>query len=554
MIADSTTLLSSFPVPARDLCVRIVLWVGVTVSCSVSSAQAQTVHHVRASLATGANDGTSWSNAFRGPLAVRTALAIAAPGDEVWVALGTYVPAPVGQPGVSFDLSNGVALYGGFQGNETLRTQRSPTSHPTILSGDLAGNGSAAGTQSNDNSFHVVAATSVDSSAVLDGFTITGGYARCCASVSEGGGIRIVDASPVIRGCTFTRNVSEVRGGDVCVNGGSPLFESCQFTGGSGSRLGTCIAQTGTSSSTVRRCLFTGTPDVGGGPRGVGIHSDSTSPVPLLVEDCQFSITCPPFVCAAGVGILADQGSQLIVKRSQFIGNTSCGGGGGIHCDGVGVIDRCVFMGNEGQFDGGAALYTATGHVTVSNCVINGNDRAGFSTLLAHGTMVLVNCTIVNNGSLGGPLGGGHSVIVSSAPGTRFANCIIFSNESTANPTDAVNAPLSGGAQRPTFDNCLVQGWNGSLPGTGSFAADPRFLLPSGSDGIAGNADDDLRLRKHSPCIDRGFNLALPLYARALDFGGRRRIVDDASVVDFFPSGRPTVDLGALEYSNLFVH
>ncbi len=45
------------------------------------------------------------------------------------------------QPGtdrtISFELKNGVAIYGGFAGTETLRTQRNPATNVTVLSGDI---------------------------------------------------------------------------------------------------------------------------------------------------------------------------------------------------------------------------------------------------------------------------------------------------------------------------------------------------------------------------------------------------------------------------------
>src|SRR5688572_8959945 len=89
-------------------------------------------------------------------------------GGEVWVKAGTYFPGEDRRE--TFELRNGVALYGGFAGTETTRAQRELGFHFSILDGDI-------GTRwfNGDNSYHVVSSYNTDSTAVLDGFTITGG-------------------------------------------------------------------------------------------------------------------------------------------------------------------------------------------------------------------------------------------------------------------------------------------------------------------------------------------------------------------------------------------
>ena len=81
---------------------------------------------------------------------------------------------------ISFNISSGVAVYGGFAGTETARKPRNPATNVTTLSGEIGSN-----IILNDNSYHVVhmdgTTTSVTSTTVLDGFTITAGY------VVEGG-------------------------------------------------------------------------------------------------------------------------------------------------------------------------------------------------------------------------------------------------------------------------------------------------------------------------------------------------------------------------------
>ncbi|UCG16909.1 MAG: hypothetical protein JSV19_02520, partial [Phycisphaerales bacterium] len=68
--------------PVLLMMVSGVLLAGMT-------ARAQTIWYVDDSATDGLNDGTSWADAF---LEVQSALAVVQPGDEIWVAHGTYQP------------------------------------------------------------------------------------------------------------------------------------------------------------------------------------------------------------------------------------------------------------------------------------------------------------------------------------------------------------------------------------------------------------------------------------------------------------------------------
>ena len=73
--------------------------------------------------AAGANNGTSWANAFTN---FQTAINASAPGDQLWVCKGTYSG--------SFTSKDGISIYGGFLGNETLLIERNWVLNETILS------------------------------------------------------------------------------------------------------------------------------------------------------------------------------------------------------------------------------------------------------------------------------------------------------------------------------------------------------------------------------------------------------------------------------------
>ena len=64
--------------------------------------------------ATGNNNGSSWENAFTN---LQLAISAASSGDEIWVAQGVY---KLGNNRTdSFDIPDGVTIYGGFAGDET---------------------------------------------------------------------------------------------------------------------------------------------------------------------------------------------------------------------------------------------------------------------------------------------------------------------------------------------------------------------------------------------------------------------------------------------------
>ena len=143
-----------------------------------------------------AQAGTSWPTAKR---TVTAALTAAHPGDEIWVAAGTYFE--------RISLRKDVALYGGFAGGETQRDQRDFARHRAILDG--AGGGTVVRCE----------LVGIEPNTRLDGFVVRNGLGVM------GGGIACVASAPTIANCEIRDNVSAGPGGGInCYNGADPVI------------------------------------------------------------------------------------------------------------------------------------------------------------------------------------------------------------------------------------------------------------------------------------------------------------------------------------------
>ncbi len=185
--------------------------------------------------AQGSGDCSSWANACT----LQTALTGAVSGDEIWVKMGVHYPGAAGNRNATFQLKNGVAVYGGFAGTETARKQRNPRVNQTILSGDIDQND--INTDGNfiaetpadiqgDNAYHVVNSGSTNYTAVLDGFAITAGQANGSSGSSRnGGGIVSYGGSPTLNQLVVVGNTAKYGGGMYNYNGSNPALTNVVF-------------------------------------------------------------------------------------------------------------------------------------------------------------------------------------------------------------------------------------------------------------------------------------------------------------------------------------
>ncbi|MFN0291453.1 T9SS type A sorting domain-containing protein [Pedobacter helvus] len=175
--------------------------------------------------ASGANNGTSWANAYTD---FKTAVDAAVIGDEIWVAKGTYQTAS----GNSFSMKNGVKIYGGFNGGELSLSDRNFLSNPTKLMG---------------NNQRVIYNSSLNNTATIDGFIITGGV------TNAGGAMYNDNSSPIFYNCTFTQNTATY-GGAIGNYQSSPTFYNCVFSQNTANYGGGVDNEQ--SSPTFYNCIF----------------------------------------------------------------------------------------------------------------------------------------------------------------------------------------------------------------------------------------------------------------------------------------------------------
>ncbi len=218
--------------------------------CSIAlSAQGKT-YHVKADseITTSGNDGLSWDKA----ITLESALSLAKAGDEIWVKgyediTGHIYKAPEG----GFVLPSGVAMYGGFAGNETIKNNLPTGRHKyqmkyqTALVGDLNTNDKASqqliiypeNATRNDNATHVLTlqmgvtqdnTNDGNKPTIVSGFLIAAGNASGAntSANGRGGGIYVVNNSNDnnaqsrffrISQCNFANNYG-MRGGAIYVD------------------------------------------------------------------------------------------------------------------------------------------------------------------------------------------------------------------------------------------------------------------------------------------------------------------------------------------------
>jgi hypothetical protein len=431
------------------LLLAVVLFPGV-------SGIAQTTFYVDVSRHDNAGAGTSWAAAKKD---LQAAINIAGVGDQVWVKAGIYLPtqdpfgntAPANNRDKTFLMKNGVAVYGGFAGNETQLSQRNWQANITTLSGDLG----VVNTLT-DNAYHVVLAVNVGASS-LNGLTITKGYAVSPTSSitvggrvinrHHGGGIYNTNTGAAFINCTIKGNSADCTDGNDDALGAGVMNNNC--------------------SSLFSNCVIEGNSFLAGGS-SFGVFG-------------------------AGMYTIASNG-VCTISNCAFVNNTSGSGffdgsrGGALYLSaGSNTITNTIFYNNISQ-NGAAVAYGGAGSCTpaFTNCTFANNTSSYAGTAFSgFAKASFRNCIFWNNVPTVNPVAGRNEILsqetnVTNQPG--FTNCII---------RDASGSPLS-------VTNTII---------TNSLNSNPLFVNLADGDGpdnIFLTADDGIRLQCSSPAINAG--------------------------------------------------
>ncbi|MBD2703893.1 hypothetical protein IC229_24825 [Spirosoma sp. BT702] len=497
----------------------------------------------------GVKNGTSWGNAFDGTqlqVAINSAAAFVAAnpsyGAMVWVAAGTYKPTTGLLRNYALNLTNKVAVYGGFVGTETSLAQRpNPTSpRPTaILSGDIGLPGNAS-----DNTYTILYNQNLDSTAVLDGFVITGGRSLDAGSNQSGAGMANINSSPTVRNCFFEDNASAL-GGSAMLNlqNSSPTITNCRFSNNLATTSaqgeaghGAAMLNAAGSNPRITGCSFVNNQ----APYGAAIATSEANPT---LENCTFSNN----VATAGGGALYLDRSQTSLMSCTLTSNQAPLGGG-IYGDVSGILSmtHCSLNNNKASDKGGAVWSRVI--VKATNSVFESNTATTGGGLYVQGNFTisvnLTNCLLLNNKATSQ----GGAVYQSTTSSLTVMNCTLSKNapnalfveESNSSYTGITNSILWGNVptqltfstEIPSLRNTLID-QDGFAGTNGNIRVDPLFQVnpPSGT----------LPLQLCSPAIDAGNNNLYNILSGgpSTDLSGNPRFM-----------GNGTIDLGAFEQQN----
>ena len=370
--ASGTTNISSITMDSNK---------SITATFTSAASPGLTKYYVDANVSAGNGSGDSWVNAIEN---LEDALTASSNNTkEIWIAAGKYSPGSSSTDTFEID-SDGLSIYGGFDGTETLLSERDIIANPTILSGDIVGDDAVLSTNHNSNttrhgnSRKVVTVNA--NNIVIDGVSIQDGYANQITGVNGYGASIDVGATSedlVIRNCEIKDNFS-LNGGlvtnfDVST---TMTIENCKFSNNY-ARLGSGLyfnVSSGTVTLNLINTLFINNSSVDiyasltafTGSSAWIRSSGSGANLTTNIVNCTFANN-------------SDLGSRTNVTEKGTLALSRRTDGMSTH---NATVSNCIFYGNTDS-NGTATLAIGKGHVNSPNQtdVYNSIDEDGFSNI-----------------------------------------------------------------------------------------------------------------------------------------------------------------------------
>ncbi len=368
-----------------------------------------------------APDGRGWKNAYNN---IQDAVAAAPERAEIWVKAGTYIlTSPI-------SISKTIYIYGGFNGTESRRKQRSTNNTITTI----------------DQSAFAIQ-FDAPAKGTLDCFRITG----TPMTITSNG------TFPSINNCLFdTMSVTSKSGGALTIGIAKATISNCTFKNCSTVTSGNGGAIYANNNATLNlvNCIFSGNIAAS---NGGAIHAYTNAS--LYISDCQFINCKSPNATRLG-GAIYSQNSLLNISNTYFTGNNAGNGGGAIHAiesttlnisnshfidnsagswggainsnnSNTTISNNCLFKNNTSTY--GGAIYTSELNMTISNnCsfIDNSatNDGGAICVSEAGDASVNVNaCKFIHN-TTSDTGNGGAIYIFDQAEASSFINSFFYQN------------------------------------------------------------------------------------------------------------------------------
>jgi predicted outer membrane repeat protein len=468
--------------------------------------QAHAVCYVRGD-AVGSNSGASWKNAY---IDLQSALTNPA-CTEVRVAQGVYKPTTDADVLVTFNITPGVKVLGGYAGKGLLPNSRDPKTFVTVLSGDIDNDDANFHTTQIDantddihgnNAYHVVLmngtlGTAIDNTTVLDGVTITGGNAmdvdRTRHLAAAGGGLYCKGSkvgngcSPSVNDVIFSGNYADSWGGAMFIDG----------------------TNNGTANPTISNAVFRGnkvTYDYGAGGAIFSWCENGT--------DCHPKLSHVAFIAnsAYSGGAIATDAIGGVASpwldNVLFDSNIAIDAGGAMDDDGsVGVcnpvLEAVTFVNNSAPH--GGALYGRSEdgtHVAIMSNVTFANNKADQGgAIFNNGSALLENVTFSGNQATSN--GGAIYNAGADSEASILSNVILWGDIAV----DGMEIADAGAGDTMSFDHSVIQG--GCPAGatcSDIIVADPQ-LNPLAN---YGGFTPTMQLRKGSSALNAGDDAGCP--------------------------------------------